>query len=200
MANYGYILHSTSDKTMAHIEAFRCCRIYNEDRCDESSRPLRRHMVSQIQPGDCIVTPKLTHIAKGCIQLSALLQMCHLKNVRLVAIEDEIDTGGELYPETSEKNLISAFRDFPYDFLDLKSEIQKKCHKSTDKDIQRKVLRMQRDEQAINMYLSGITLDDILRATNMGMSTLYRILRRNGINRNRWGGRKPICECPSFLS
>lgn len=194
MANYGYILHSASDKTKAHIEAFVCCRIYNEDRCDESCRPLRRHMVNQIQPGDCIVTPKLTHLAKGCIQLSALLRMCHVRNVRLVAIEDEIDTGGELYPECSDKNLVSAFREFPYDFVDLKAEIQKQSHRSADKDIHRKATRMKRDEQAINMYLSGINLDDILRATGMGMSTLYRILRNNGIKRNRWGGQKPICE------
>ncbi len=187
MAIYGYVLNEASDDTFKLMKDFGCCRIFKEAKYDELSRPQRRLLFKKLKAEDCIVIPRLSHLVRECANLSALLQFCHLRNIRLVSINDRIDTGGILFGEVSDRNLISAFRQFPFDVNSIKRELgEEKLHEVSTTN-RAKEKRMKRDEQVINMYLSGLTVEDIRKVMSVGKTTLYRILKMNNIACQRSG-------------
>ena len=190
MATYGYVLSATSDETLQLMKDFGCCRIFMEAKYDELSRPQRRLMFRKLTSGDCIMIPRLSHLVRACTHLSALLQYCHLREIRLVSVHDRIDTGGVLFGEVSDRNLISAFRQFPFDVNFIKTEIGEEKQQEVRISTQAKEKRMKRDEQVINMYLSGLTVEDIRKVTGVGKTTLYRILKLSNVACERSGGRK----------
>lgn len=191
MATMGYVLNMASEATLDAMSALGCCRIFTEDRHDDTSRPKRRLIIKKLRPGDCLVTPRLCHTVDNCAQLSALLQMCDINDIRVVAIEDRIDTGGVLYQDESNGNLITVFRQLPYQVVELKKgfgELPRPYAAKSYKD------RLKRDELVINMYLSGLSIEDIQRVAGVGRTTLYRVLRLYDISRDRLTGAKVISE------
>lgn len=185
MATYGYIFDSATDSTLQMMTEIGCCRIYKDSSDNGGFRPKRRIMIQKLQAGDCIVVPRLSQLVDGCVNLAALLQMCHLRGVRLISAEERIDTEERLYGKETASNLLKAIREFPF---------VKRKPRSAPVPKSAKEERMQRDERVINMYLSGFSTEDIQRVAGVGKSTLYRILRQNDIPRQRIGTQKIISE------
>lgn len=178
MATYGYIFDSATDSTLQMMTEIGCCRIFRDSSDNGGFRPQRRILVQKLQAGDIIVVPRLSHIVEGCVNLSALLQLCHLKNLRLISVDEHIDTEDRLYRKESENNLLKAIREFPFE--------KRKPRSAPAPEIDKEE-RLRRNERVINMYLSGFSTEDIQRVAGVGKSTLYRILRQNGIPRQRIG-------------
>lgn len=188
MATTGYILHTATQDTLDMMGSLGCRRIYREDRLDECSRPKRRMMMKELRQGDTIVVPGISHLVRNCANLSALLQLCHGSGIRIVSINDRVDTGGMIYREESDRNLITVFRQLPYDIAALRQSIgETRVHAPAHSGDS----KTRRDETVINMYISGLSAEDIQRVAGVSKRTMYRILQRNNIACDR-AGRKRV--------
>lgn len=195
MARYGYILHSADDATVRNIEESGCCRIFRESRFDTMTRPQRKNLLRQIGDNDEIVVPRLCHVVNGCTQLAVFLEYCDVRNIRLVSVEDRIDTAGILYDDESDRNIVSAFKTLASDVADIKKgNGEKPLQTQSLVKTSAKERRTQRDSRVISMYLTGLNTGEILRLNNIGKTTLFRVLRKHGIPTERLGKKRPICE------
>ena len=129
MARYGYLLHEAKDTTMDAMVTMGCCRIFRESRFDTMTRPQRKNLLRQIGDNDEIVVPRLCHVVNGCTQLAVLLEYCDVRNIRLVSVEDRIDTAGILYDDESDRNIVSAFKTWHQMWPTLKKETAKSRYK-----------------------------------------------------------------------
>ena len=178
MATTGYILNTATQEILEKMNSLGCCRIYIEDKLDECSRPKRRIMMKMLRPGDTLVIPGLCHLVRNCTSLSALLQICQSSSIRIVSLGDRVDTGGIMYKDESDRNLITVFRQLPYDIVILKQSIgETRIH--TPKCLHDS--KTERDEAVINMYISGLSTEDIQKVATISKRTMYRILKRNNI-------------------
>lgn len=195
MARYGYILHSAEDATVRDIEDSGCCRIFRESRYDTRTRPGRRTLLRQIGNNDEIIVPRLCHIVNGCTNLAVLLEYCEARNIRLISIEDRIDTAGILYDGESDRNIVSAFKTLTSDVAAIKKEIgEKPLQTQSPVQTSAREQKTKRDSRVISMYLTGLNTGEILRHNNISKTTLFRVLRKHGIPTERLGKKRPICE------
>lgn len=193
MARYGYILHSAEGATVKSIEESGCCRIFRESRYDTRTRPERRTLLRQIENNDEIIVPGLCHIVNGCTSLAILLEYCELRDIRLISIEDRIDTAGILYDGESDKNIVSAFKTLASDVTNIKKgNGEKPLQTQSPVQTSAKERRTQRDSRVISMYLAGLNIGDILRLNNISKTTLFRVLRKHGIHTDRLAKTLPI--------
>ena len=182
MARYGYILHTANDATIMKIEEMDCCRIYREGRYDTLTRPQRRTLLGQIGNNDEIIVPRLCHIVNGNTGLAVLLEYCDLRNIRLISIEERVDTAGILYDGESDRNIVAAFKVLASDVAAIKRENgEKPIQMPVSVQTATRELKTQRDSRVISMYLAGLNTVDILRHSNISKTTLFRILRKHGI-------------------
>lgn len=194
MARYGYLLHEAKDTAMDAMETMGCCRIFRESPFDTTTRPQRKNLLRQIGDNDEIVVPRLCHVVNGCTQLAVFLEYCDIRNIRLISIEDRIDTAGILYDGESDRNMVSAFKTLVSDIVAIKKDNgEVPLQMPSSLNTTRREKKMQRDTQVIGMYLTGLNINDVLRLNNIGKSTLFRILRKHGIPTDRVG-KQPICE------
>ena len=183
MARYGYILHTANDATIMKIEEMDCCRIYREGRYDTLTRPQRRTLLGQIGNNDEIIVPRLCHIVNGNTGLAVLLEYCDLRNIRLISIEERVDTAGILYDGESDRNIVAAFKVLASDVAAIKRENgEKPIQMPVSVQTATRELKTQRDSRVISMYLAGLNTVDILRHSNISKTTLFRTLRKHGIS------------------
>lgn len=195
MARYGYILHSAEDATVRDIEDSGCCRIFRESRYDTRTRPERRTFLRQIGNNDEIIVPRLCHIVNGCTNLAVLLEYCEARNIRLISIEDRIDTAGILYDGESDRNMVSAFKTLTSDVAAIKKVIgEKPLQTQSPVQTSAREQKTKRDSRVISMYLTGLNTGEILRHNNISKTTLFRVLRKHGITTDRLGKKRPIGE------
>lgn len=194
MARYGYLLHEAKDTTLDMMETMGCCRIFRESRFDTMPRPQRKNLLRQIGDNDGIVVPQLCHVVNGCTQLAVFLEYCDMRNIRLVSVEDRIDTAGILYDGESDRNMVSAFKTLASDIVAIKKDNgEMPLQMPSSLKTTRREKKIQRDTQVIRMYLTGLNINDVLRLNGIGKSTLFRILRKHGIPTDRVG-KLSICE------
>lgn len=195
MARYGYILHSAEDATVRDIEDSGCCRIFRESRYDIRTRPERRTLLRQIGNNDEIIVPRLCHIVNGCTNLAVLLEYCEARNIRLISIEDRIDTAGILYDGESDRNIVSAFKTLTSDVAAIKKVIgEKPLQTQSPVQTSAREQKTKRDSRVISMYLTGLNTGEILRHNNISKTTLFRVLRKHGITTDRLGKKHFICK------
>lgn len=193
MASYGYILHKASNTTVREIEEMGCCRIFTESGNDTQSRPQRRTLLQQIGDNDEIIVPRLCHIVNCCTNLAVLLEYCDIRNIRLVSIEDRIDTAGILYVGESDRNMVSALKTLTSDVASLKkSNGEKRLQPPAYFHLSLQERKAKRDGKIISMYLSGLNTSEILRHNSISKTTLFRVLRKYGIPTDRLGSKQSI--------
>lgn len=195
MARYGYILHSAEDATVRDIEDSGCCRIFRESRYDTRTRPERKTLLRQIGNNDEIIVPRLCHIVNGCTNLAVLLEYCEARNIRLISIEDRIDTAGILYDGESDRNIVSAFKTLTSDVAAIKKGIgEKPLQTQSPVQTSARERKTKRDSRVISMYLTSLNTGEILRHNNISKTTLFRVLRKHGITTDRLGKKHFICK------
>ena len=165
---------------------YGCSRILVDQAHNERSRPQRKLMLRTISIGDELVLEKISKTIRSVRDFPLLLELCRLRNVRLISIEDKIDTAGKLFGDTSEANILKVISQLPIEVhrmrrsLSLPHRLRRKQLRTT-----KAMERLQREAKIINMYLSGFTIDAIMEHNKVALTTLFRILRNNNIPRNR---------------
>ena len=177
MAKYGYLFLtknlSTKDVDLAWMKAFGCDNIIEEEGAQEKYRPQWRRMLTRLGNGDVIVVSKLSNA--------------------LLSINDRIDTGGELFPETGVNDVIDTISRLSSEATSVRrSEQGLKSSRKVSPNVKRG-LRQYRDKTIISMYNAGHSIDDIWEASGYASrASVFRVLNRNGIQLNRGPHHGPL--------
>jgi DNA invertase Pin-like site-specific DNA recombinase len=200
MAKIGYIMTSPGytdyEADVKWMEDFGCDEIIREElQLKESARTLWDSLISRLHVSDTIVLPKLSNALKGARQLVLFLELCRIKNIRLIAIHDGIDSKNILFPETKTSDILNTIALLPKETTAarkatrhtarVKSQMTKLSNKA--------LLKVDRNKKVIDMYLRGDSIDDIYAASGFrSRSSVFRILNNAKIKLTRGHTRGPL--------
>ncbi len=209
MAKVGYIYKTPGDEGLnADIEwmkQFGCTMVAEEAAGDERKRPKWAQLLEALESGDEIVVSKFSNAVRGIRSLSAFLDLCRKKSVRVVSIHDKLDTASELFPETTAADVLSMFGALPGQAMALRkaeehvADMKRKLGKRTKKKFSE--TRQEREQNIVEMYKKGTDIDRIWLASGFrSRSSVFRVLNKHGVELNRgytrgpMGKRKPKSE------
>lgn len=193
MAKVGYIYSSgqhdafATDKTW--MEEYGCCRIIEEDGSQEKTRPEWKQLMDCLERGDELVISKFSNALRGVRELAMFLEFCRVKVIRIISIQDRIDSRGELFPNTSIADVLFMFGSLPEEVITLrksathveriKSGIKPQKNQTPKKGIDR-------EKNIVNMYNNNYSIDDIWKVSGFkSRSSVFRILNKYGVKLNR---------------
>ena len=102
---------------------------------------------------------QISHALRGIRKVGAFLNLCQQYNIRLISLEDQIDTSGELYQETSTRDVLATIERLSFEVMQFRRVVRllKETHQWTLKAGQ----NLDREKTIVNMYNSGHFIDDI---------------------------------------
>lgn len=105
MAKVGYIFEANSydafDADKEWMRQYGCVQVVEESVGHETLRPRWKQLMSNLERGDELVMSKFSNAVRGLRELSALIELCRIKVVRIISIHDKIDTDNKLFPDTT---------------------------------------------------------------------------------------------------
>ena len=198
MATTGYMFLSRNllshDDDLAWMKDFGCDSIIEESGSQEKLRPEWRRMLAGLRKGDTVVVSKLGNALRGIRELGAFLDLCNEVGVRLVSIHDGIDSGGLLFPDTTQADILRAIGGLSAEATSIRRSENRMLMKRKGKvNLVKDALRADREKAIVNMYNSGVSMDDIWRMSGFKSRTsVFRVLNRNGVQLNRGRHQGPI--------
>lgn len=193
MAKVGYIFGAEQYDTFtfdrAWMEKYGCCRIIEEDASQEKTRPEWKQLIDCLERGDELVISKFSNAVRGVRELAVFLEFCRVKVIRVISIQDKIDSKGELFPSTSIADVLYMFGSLSEEVIALrkaaahvehiKSGIKPAKSHSPKKGIDR-------ERNIVNMYNNNYSIDDIWKVSGFkSRSSVFRILNKYGVKLNR---------------
>lgn len=200
MAKIGYIFEANSyDAYEADKEwmcQYGCVQVIEESVKHENLRPRWKQLMSNLERGDELVVSKFSNAVRGLRELAALIELCRIKVVRIISIHDRIDTGNELFPETTVAEVLTMFGALPEEIAVLRKSsdrIMRLQHSINAPVVTKKSLdKPERDKLVVDMYNNGYTVQDIWKESGIrSKSTVYAILNKYNVHLNRKPGRVP---------
>lgn len=192
MSKFGYIrkfdTYADEEKDKVFMQDFGCVVLYEDQKVSDKICPEWDRLISKLNNSDTLVISKLSHIVSSTSKLSFFLQFCLVKRIRLVSINDHIDSAGELFPDTTVTDILRMFAMLPKEvnYIRRHSQAQKKIN--TQINVLTPVAHTQVEKEllVVNMYKGGHRLKDIMKATGYASrDSVYRILEKSGIKSNR---------------
>ena len=101
MAKVGYIFKADrydgfeADKEW--MQKYGCVQVIEEPVESEALRPKWKQLVASLERGDEVVVAKFSNALRGSRELSAFIELCRIKVVRIISIHDRIDSRGKLF-------------------------------------------------------------------------------------------------------
>lgn len=192
MARIGYIFQSKAlenkEEALSWMKDFGCDTIILEEGIQEKLRPEWRKMLSNLEKRDTIVITKLSHALRGIRELGAFLDLCQQYGIRLISLEDRIDTGGQLYQETTVGDVLSSIGRLSSEVMYLRRAEGRavRLRKETQPKTLKAGLKLDREKTVVNMYNSGHSIDNIWKVSGYKSRTsVFRVLNRHGVKLNR---------------
>ena len=157
-----------------------------------------------LERGDELVISKFSNALRGVRDLAMFLEFCRVKVIRIISIQDKIDSKGELFPSTSIADVLFMFGSLSEEVVALRKatahvEYIKSGIKPTKSSTPKKGI--DRERNIVNMYNNNYTIDDIWKVSGFrSRSSVFRILNKYGVKLNRGkfsgplGKRKPKNE------
>ena len=197
MARIGYLFLTknltTRDEDLAWMKGFGCDNIIEEDGAQEKYRPQWRRMLTRLDKEDVVVGSKLSNALRGIRELGVFLDLCREYKVRLVSIQDRIDTGGELFPDTGANDVIETISRLSSEATSVRRAEQGLKSSRKVRPNAKRGLRQYRDKTIISMYNAGHSIDDIWEASGYACrASIFRVLNRNGVTLNRGPHHGPL--------
>ncbi len=197
MARIGYLFLTknltTRDEDLAWMKGFGCDNIIEEDGAQEKYRPQWRRMLTRLGKEDVVVVSKLSNALRGIRELGVFLDLCREYKVRLVSIQDRIDTGGELFPDTGANDVIETISRLSSEATSVRRAEQGLKSSRKVRPNAKRGLRQYRDKTIISMYNAGHSIDDIWEASGYACrASIFRVLNRNGVALNRGPHHGPL--------
>jgi hypothetical protein len=111
MAKVGYIFKTAGydalDTDKEWMEQYGCVQVVEESVGHETLRPRWKQLMSNLERGDELVVSKFSNAVRGLRELSALIELCRIKVVRIISIHDKIDTDNKLFPDTTPAEVLA---------------------------------------------------------------------------------------------
>ena len=199
MARIGYIFQSKAlenkEEALSWMKDFGCDTIILEEGIQEKLRPEWRKMLSNLEKRDTIVITKLSHALRGIRELGAFLDLCQQYGIRLISLEDRIDTGGQLYQETTVGDVLSSIGRLSSEVMYLRRAEGRavRLRKETQPKTLKVGLKLDREKTVVNMYNSGHSIDYIWKVSGYKSRTsVFRVLNRHSVKLNRGRHQGPI--------
>lgn len=199
MATIGYIFQGkvleSKEEAISRMEGIGCERIIIEDSMQEKLRPEWRKMLARLQKNDTIVITRLSHALRGIRELGAFLDLCQQYGIRLISLEDRIDTGGQLYQETTVGDVLSSIGKLSLEVMYLRRAEGRamRLRKETQPKTMKACFKLDREKTVVKMYNSGHSIDDIWKVSGYKSRTsVFRVLNRHGVKLNRGRHQGPI--------
>ena len=198
MATTGYMFLSRNlqshDEDLAWMKDFGCDSIIEESGSQEKLRPEWRRMLAGLRKGDTVVVSRLGNALRGIRELGAFLDLCNEVGVRVVSIHDGIDSGNLLFPDTTQADILRIIGGLSAEATSIRRSENRMMMKRKGKvNLVKDALRADREKAIVNMYNSGVSMDDIWRMSGFKSRTsVFRVLNRNGVELNRGRHQGPI--------
>ena len=145
--------------------------------------------MANLDRGDELVISKFSNAVRGSRELSTLIEYCRVKVVRIVSINDKIDSKGILFPETTAAQVLEIVGALPEEVIALRRasahQIQLQKSIKVPSSIQGQS-RDEREKTIVAMYNNGHSIDDIWNISGFrSKSSVFRILNKYGVKLNR---------------
>jgi DNA invertase Pin-like site-specific DNA recombinase len=178
------------------MEEFGCIEIIREELPQsDKARTLWDTLIGRLQVSDTIVIPKLSNALRGTRQLIFFLEFCRMNNIRLISIHDKIDSGDQLFTDTKTSDVLTAIALLPKEANAVRKAGRhvQRVRRQMKVSSKKAVTKADRNKRIINMYLQGVSLDDIFAMSGFtSRSSVFRILNNAKIELTRGRTRGPI--------
>ena len=198
MATTGYIFlskkYDTLEEDRKWMIDYGCDCIIEENGAQEKLRPQWKKVLGNCSANDTIVISRLSNALRGVRELGAFLDLCNQYNLRLICIQDRIDTGGELFNETTAAEVLSIIGRLSSEATVLRRREARSLQTGASEPKTIKAgMRKDREKAVVKMYKAGKSIDDIWKASGYRSRTsVFRVLARNGVELNRGPHQGPI--------
>lgn len=191
MTTIGYI---NKDRGVDNIKELQVmmknldCDIICLDTYTEGEDRIRwRYILEDIEDGDTLVIVSFSNAVTTLVELTILLRMCANRNIRLVSLDDRVDTNLEIF-QTSAGDLYQVLNFFGEQTYKVNRHKKRKNTNPTRvvKRLMERHQRAMKERDAVNLYVSGETIDTILKRCGiLSHTTVFRILQKYGIRTDR---------------
>ena len=174
------------DMQLTALKDAGCERIFQEQVSGVGERTELQTAMQYLRDGDCLVVYKLDRLGRSMKDLLAIIEQLQTKNISLVSLRDNIDTGsttGKLV-----MHIFAALAEFERDLIRERTGEGRAAAKK--KGVRFGRPKQKQNDKAVacaNLYRSGMTVAQIQEQLSIkSKSTVYRFLRMNNIEPNRF--------------
>lgn len=186
MSKILYVLNSVPTSIKEWVETYGVDTTFIECQANDILRPQFKTAINSLNEGDELIIRSFSHSVQTTFGMALLLDYCRIRNIRLISIEDEIDTHEILFKSVSSTKSLNVLASLSNNVLHLRKQIGEEPIKTKMPHIlSRQEAIQERDLKVVNLYLAGHTIQYIMERMGIKHTTLYRILKINGIKRNR---------------
>ncbi len=198
MAKVGYIFnvphYEGIDKDKAWMMDYGCVNIIEESSDMEAIRPGWKLLMANLERGDELILSKFSNAIRNLSELAFLLETCRIKVIRVISINDKIDSKGKLFPDTTVPQVLNMFGAIPEETAVLRkasAHVQK-----LKTNLNSKILpKTEREQIVVSMYINGHSIDDIWNVSGFSSrSSVFRILNKHGVKLDRGKFSGPISK------
>lgn len=173
------------DMQLTALKDAGCERIFQEQVSGVGERTELQTAMQYLRDGDCLVVYKLDRLGRSMKNLLAIIEQLQTKNISLVSLRDNIDTGsttGKLV-----MHIFAALAEFERDIIrERTGEGRAAAMKKGVKFGRPKNEKNDKATACANLYRSGMTVPQIMQQLSIkSKSTVYRFLRQGGVEPNR---------------
>ena len=186
MSRIAYSFLQPLPETSAWFTEYECDRVFLESKENIHTRPKLLEAIRSLSPGDEFVIRNFANVVSGSFGFMNLIEICRELDVRIISLEDKIDTKDILFDVPSSQSLFRIMGQLPMEVLKLRQSIEvPKPYATSVPQTKVRETKMHRNIVAINMYLAGQDMKAIYHHVGISSTTLYRLLQTNGISKRR---------------
>lgn len=181
----GYARVSTTsqnlDMQVSALTDAGCEKIYTEKVSGVGDRTELKAVLEYLRDGDSLVIYKLDRLGRNMKDLLAIIEQLQQKNVSLVSLRDNIDTGsttGKLI-----MHIFASLAEFERDLIKERSaEGRREAKKKGVRFGRPKQPKPEKANMCAQLYRNGNSVSAIMRTTGIkSRNTIYKYLRMEGI-------------------
>lgn len=182
---FGYARVSTQDQNLDRqidqLKAVGCEKIFQEKITGKkSNRPELTKMIEQLRSGDTIIITELTRLSRSTKGLFALVEQVERKGANIKSLKESwLDT------TTAQGKLMftifAGISQFERDLISQRTKEGLASARARGRKGGRPAKKNEKIELALKMYKSNdYSVAQILEATNLSKTTLYRYINKKG--------------------
>ena len=187
MNKIAYIFCDATQSTQDWIASYGYDYLFKEKPENHNLRPSFRQTIAQLQPGDEFIITRFSNVVHDTHHLTLLLEYCQMRNIRIISVEDRFDSKERLFDAASALRMIQILTTLPKEIHERRLLIgDPKIMHFERKASVKKEERRRRERTVVEMYLAGHPIEVIKKKCGIKHSALYMILRRNGVQSDRY--------------